>query len=215
MPLPRLLVVEGNTAEGRALFCAAGGAPPSESYAKLLRELLPDAIADICFPADGGANLPDKMGLEGYDGIVITGSSLNMYDGGPAIDRQIELIRTAYTSNTPLFGSCWGLQLLTTAAGGVVRKNPKGREVGFGRRIGLTAAGRGHPMYEDKHEVFDAITVHLDEVETLAPGMRVLAANTYSQVQSAEIRVNGTTAWGTQYHPEYTLHDMEIGRAHV
>ena len=142
MPLPRLLVVEGNTAEGRALFCAAGGAPPSESYAKLLRELLPDAIADICFPADGGANLPDKMGLEGYDGIVITGSSLNMYDGGPAIDRQIELIRTAYTSNTPLFGSCWGLQLLTTAAGGVVRKNPKGREVGFGRRIAGRVATR-------------------------------------------------------------------------
>ena len=208
MPLPRLLVVEGNTSEGRALFSAAGGAPPSESYAKLLRELLPDAITDVCYPADSGANLPDKMGLEGYDGIVITGSSLNMYDGGPEIQRQIDLVQTAFNSNTPMFGSCWGLQLLTTAAGGVVRKNPKGREVGFGRRIGLTAAGRGHPMYEDKHEVFDAITVHLDEVETLAPNMRVLAANTYSQVQAAEIRVNGTTAWGTQYHPEYSLHDM-------
>mgnify|MGYP003352491465 CR=1 FL=1 len=61
-------------------------------------------------------------------------------------------------------------------------------------RIGLTAAGRGHPMYVDKHDVFDAITVHLDEVETLAPNMRVLAANTYSQVQAAEIRINGTTA---------------------
>src|SRR5689334_22614732 len=121
MPLPRLLVVEGNTSEGRALFSAAGGAPPSESYAKLLRELLPDAITDVCYPADSGANLPDKMGLEGYDGIVITGSSLNMYDGGPEIQRQIDLVQTAFNSNTPMFGSCWGLQLLTTAAGGVVR----------------------------------------------------------------------------------------------
>src|SRR6476620_2947773 len=108
MPLPRLLVIEGNTAEGRALFSAAGGAPPSESYSILLRELLPDAITDICYPADGHANLHDRMGLEGYDGIVITGSSLNMYDGGPPIERQIDLIKTAYTSNTPLFGSCWG-----------------------------------------------------------------------------------------------------------
>ena len=208
MPLPRLLVIEGNTAEGRALYSAAGGAAPSDSYSKLLRELLPDAIVDICYPADGGANLPDRMGLEGYDGIAITGSSLNIYNGGPEIARQIELVRTAFESRTPLFGSCWGLQVLTTAAGGSVRKNPKGREIGFGRRIGLTTAGRGHPMYDRKAEVFDAITVHLDEVETLAPGMQVLAANEVSQVQAAEIRVDGATAWGVQYHPEYPLREI-------
>jgi GMP synthase (glutamine-hydrolysing) len=208
MPLPRLLVIEGNTAEGRALYSAAGGAPPSESYAKLLRELVPDAIVDVCYPADSGANLPDRMGLEGYDGIALTGSSLNIYNGGDAIQRQIELAREIFASRTPAFGSCWGLQVLTTAAGGSVRKNPRGREVGFGRRIALTASGRGHPMYERKAEVFDAVTVHLDEVETLAPGMTVLAANAISPVQGAEIRVDGTTAWGVQYHPEYTLHDM-------
>jgi GMP synthase (glutamine-hydrolysing) len=210
MPLPRLMVIEGNTAAGRALYSAAGGAAPSDSYAKLLRELLPDSIVDICYPADTGANLPDRMGLEGYDGIAITGSSLNIYNGGPEIDRQIELTRSVFAAGTPVFGSCWGLQVLTTAAGGSVRKNPKGREVGFGRRIGLTAAGRGHPMYDGKAEVFDAVTVHLDEIETLAPDMQVLAANSFSQVQAAELRVNGVTAWGVQYHPEYTLHDMAV-----
>src|SRR5712692_3211538 len=162
MPLPRLMVMEGNTAHGRALYSAAGGNAPSDSYAKLLRELLPDSIVDICYPADSGANLPDRMGLEGYDGVAITGSSLNIYNGGPEIDRQIELTRSVFAAGTPVFGSCWGLQVLTTATGGSVRKNPKGREVGFGRRIGLTAAGRGHPMYDEKAEVFDAVTVHLD-----------------------------------------------------
>jgi GMP synthase (glutamine-hydrolysing) len=208
MPLPRLLVIEGNTAEGRALYSAAGGAAPSDSYANLLRELLPDALVDICYPADSGTNLPDRMGLEGYDGVTLTGSSLNLYNGGPQIGRQIELARAVFASHTPVFGSCWGLQILTTAAGGTVRKNPKGREIGFGRRIALTAAGRDHPMYDRKAEVFDAITVHLDEVETLAPGMEILAANEMSQVQAAEIRIDGTTAWAVQYHPEYTLHDM-------
>jgi GMP synthase (glutamine-hydrolysing) len=208
MSLPRLLVMEGNTAEGRALFAAARGQAPSEGYAKLLRELLPDAIVDIAYPADAGANLPDRMGLEGYDGIAITGSSLNIYNGGPHITRQIEMARAGLESGTPMFGSCWGLQVITTAAGGSVRRNPRGREIGFGRRIGLTAAGRGHCMYERKVEVFDALTVHLDEVEVLAPHMQVLAANSISQVQAAEIRYNGTTAWGVQYHPEYSLHDM-------
>ena len=29
-----------------------------------------------------------------------------------------------------------------------------------------------------------------------------------STVQAAEVKVNGCTAWGVQYHPEYTLGDI-------
>ena len=89
-----------------------------------------------------------------------------------------------------------------------MRKNPKGREIGFGRGIRLTEAGRKHPMYVGKPEVFNAPTVHLDEVETLPPGTTVLATNAVSDVQSAEIRVNGAVAWGVQYHPEYPLREI-------
>ncbi len=208
MPVPRLLVAEGNTANGRALLAAAGGRAPSEGYAELLRRLMPEAVVDICYPADPGANLPDRAGLEGYDGIAITGSALNVYDGGPEIDHQIELTRAVLASRTPLFGSCWGLQIITVAAGGSVRKNPKGREIGFGRRIRLTASGRGHPMFAGKDEVFNAITVHLDEIEAIAPGTQVLAANAFSAVQAAEIKCGEATAWGVQYHPEYSLRDI-------
>lgn len=208
MPAPRLLVIEGNTSDGRALLKAAGGEAPSEGYANLLREFLPQAVVDICYPADPGANLPDAGGLESYDGIAITGSALHVYDRGPHIEPQIELTRAVFESSTPLFGSCWGLQLITTAAGGSVRRNPKGREIGFGRRIRLTTAGRGHPVFAGKDEVFDAVTIHLDEVETLAPNQQVLAMNAVSGVQAAEVRVNGCTAWGVQYHPEYTLADI-------
>ena len=174
----------------------------------LLREFLPQANVDICYPADPGANLPDSGGLECYDGVVITGSALHVYDRGPHIDPQIELARAVFDSSTPLFGSCWGLQVITTAAGGSVRRNPKGREIGFGRRIRLTASGRGHPIFAGKDEVFDAVTIHLDEVETLAPNMQVLALNAFSAVQAAEVKVNGCTAWGVQYHPEYSLADI-------
>ena len=208
MPAPRLLVIEGNTADGRALVKAAGGDAPSEGYANLLRDFLPQANVDICYPADPGANLPDACGLEGYDGVVITGSALHVYDRGPHIDPQIELARAVFDSSTPLFGSCWGLQVITTAAGGSVRRNPKGREIGFGRRIRLTSPGRGHPIFAGKDEVFDAVTIHLDEVETLAPNMHVLALNAFSAVQAAEVTVNGCTAWGVQYHPEYSLGEV-------
>jgi GMP synthase (glutamine-hydrolysing) len=207
MPSPRLLVCEGNTAELRAKQVTAGGQIMSDGYADLLRKLLPGAVVDICYPADPGANLPIG-GLEGYDGVAITGSALNVYDGGPAIELQIELAREVLKSGTPLFGSCWGLQVVTVAAGGTVRANPKGRELGIGRRIALTEAGRDHPMYAGKTSVFDAVTVHLDEVETLAPGTTVLASNAQSAVQAAEIKVHGVTAWCVQYHPEFTLADI-------
>lgn len=208
MPSPRLLVVEGNTAEARARQVKFGGEAASEGYARLLRELFPSAVVDICYPADPGANLPDAGGLEGYDGIAITGSSLNIYHRGPAIDQQIELLRTAFTTGTPVFGSCWGLQLITVAAGGSVRQNPRGREVGFGRRIRLTEHGQDHALFSGKPAVFEAMTVHLDEVETLPEGARLLATNDHSQVQAAEIPVGRTMAWGVQYHPEYPFREM-------
>lgn len=206
---PRLLVMEGNTADARRKQVEAGGTAMSEGYADVLRRLLPDAIVDVCYPADPGANLP-LGGLDGYDGVAITGSALNVYDGGPEIERQIALTRAVLASKTPLFGSCWGLQLITVAAGGVVAPNPKGREIGIGRRIALTAAGRTHPMYAGKSASFDAITVHLDEVATLAPGTTVLASNAVSGVQAAELRRDGAVAWGVQYHPEFSLHDIAV-----
>ena len=208
MPAPRLLVMEGNSPETRAQHVAHGGTVASTGYANLLQELLPGSVVDICFPGDPGANLPTGQALEGYDGVAITGSGLHVYNGGPEVTRQIGLARAVLEAGTPVFGSCWGLQVLTVAAGGVVRKNPKGREIGFGRRMKLTEAGRKHPMYVGKPDVFNAPTVHLDEVETVAPGTIVLACNEVSNVQSAEIKMNGSTAWGVQYHPEYPLSEI-------
>jgi GMP synthase (glutamine-hydrolysing) len=208
MPSPHLLVIEGNSPQTTADHVAVGGTAASKGYSDLLRELLPGAAVDICYPGDPTASLPEGSSLEGYDGITITGSSLHVYNGGPEVMRQIDLVRTALKTGTPLFGSCWGLQVITAAAGGSVRKNPKGRELGFGRGIRLTEAGRKHPMYAGKLDVFNAPTVHLDEVETLAPGTTVLATNAVSDVQSAEIRTNGSTAWAVQYHPEYPLREV-------
>ena len=65
-------------------------------------------------------------------------------------------------------------------------------------------------MYAGKAATFDAVTVHLDEVETLAPGTTVLATNAQSGVQAAEIRLDGAVAWGVQYHPEFSLADIAV-----
>jgi GMP synthase (glutamine-hydrolysing) len=208
MPCPRLLVIEGNSPQTMAEHVAAGGVPASKGYSDLLRDLLPGAVVDVCYPGDPAAALPQGEALEGYDGIAITGSALHVYAGGPEVMRQVDLVRAALATGTPMFGSCWGLQVIAAAAGGTVRKNPKGREIGFGRAIRLTEAGRKHPMYAGKLEVFNAPTVHLDEIETVPPGTAVLATNAMSAVQSAEIRTNGSVVWAVQYHPEYPLREL-------
>jgi GMP synthase (glutamine-hydrolysing) len=204
----RILVIEGNNATDRARHARNRGATPSEAYAEVLRELAPDAVVDLCFPADPGANLPDAGGLEGYDGVALTGSSLNIYDMTPEITAQIDLARQVFASGTPVFGSCWGLQMLTTAAGGVVRRNPKGREMGFARKIVPNEAGRAHPMLAGRPIAFDAPAVHQDEVETMAPGTILLASNAVSEVQAVEIKFGKGTAWAVQYHPEFSFGEV-------
>jgi GMP synthase (glutamine-hydrolysing) len=201
----RLLVVDGNTREQRENHAAGYGSQPGEAYAECVRSIVPDCITDICLPADEGANLPDGSGLASYDGIVLTGSHLHIYNLEPAVTRQIELMRAIYASGTPSFGSCWGIQMGAVAAGGTVTANPKGREIGFARKIMPTEAGRSHPLLAGRPTSFDAPAIHLDTIVQPPGDATVLASNAYSDVQAVEIRQNGGTFWGVQYHPEFPL----------
>ena len=202
----RLLVVEGNTAAGRRRIAESAGATPAESYAAVLRGIAPDAIVDICTPADGDGTTPQP--LDSYDGVAITGSSLNIYERDIASLRQIDFVREVFARGIPMFGSCWGLQLATVAAGGEVGLNPAGREVAFARKIALTPAGCDHPMHATREAVFDAPAIHSDIVTRLPQGAIVTARNAMSEIQAAEIRFGRGVFWGVQYHPEYGLHDV-------
>ena len=53
------------------------------------------------------------------------------------IINQIELAKELFTKKNKIFGSCWGLQVLVTAAGGKIRKNPKGLEAVVANEITL------------------------------------------------------------------------------
>ena len=204
----RLLVVEGNTREARERHASMAGKTPSRAYADTLTSLAPDAVCDICFPADAGANLPDGQGIEGYDGVVLTGSSLNIYGGGQEVARQIELARTIYAAGVPFLGSCWGLQIASAAAGGDVIKNPRGRETGIARNIAPTEAGRNHPLLAGRPAAFDVPCSHDDIVAVPPEGTTILATNAMAPIQAAEIRHAGGTFWGFQYHPEFTLSEV-------
>lgn len=203
--MPRVLVIDGNEAATRTRHVSFGGTDSGDGYAATLASLARDLETDVVRPADGAPRLPEGVALDDYDGAVITGSALNVYDATPPVQRQIELVKAVFAAGVPCFGSCWGLQVGVMAAGGNVIRNPRGREFGFARRIMLTEEGRHHPMFADKPEVFEAVTVHVDTVDSLPPGSTALAHND-NGLQAAEIRLpNGGSFWGVQYHPEYSV----------
>jgi GMP synthase (glutamine-hydrolysing) len=201
-----ILVIDGNRAATREEQVAAGGSASGEGYVEVL-ESLAEVDCEIVRPADGEVRFPSGTGIGSFDAVAITGSALNVYDGGAHIERQVELAQAVFAAGVPFFGSCWGMQVAVTAAGGRIRRNPLGREFGFGRRIELTAAGRVHPMFAHKPGVFEAITVHRDDVGELPPDCSVLARNEMG-VQALEVRHAGGTCWGVQYHPEYTYAEI-------
>ena len=207
MTATRILVIDGNIAQVRARQAAALGYDSGVGYRRVLHRIDASLQIDIVLAADGAAEFPLGVSLDDYDGVTMTGSALNIYNGGAPVTRQIDLAKTVFAAGIPFFGSCWGLQVAVTAAGGEVHANPQGREFGFARRILLTDAGREHPLYAGKPAVFEAPTVHRDGIAALPSGAEVLARNDFG-VQAAAFTCGRGTFWGVQYHPEYDYVDV-------
>ncbi len=204
----RILIIEGYTKAARDELTAGGATLAGHLYAAMLEKCLPSAKCDILYPADPGVALPEGAALADYDGIAWTGCSLTVFDDVPEVRAQIEFARAAFSAGVPAFGSCWAAQIAVVAAGGLCRPNPRGREMGIARKIALTPAGRGHPLYAGKPSVFDAFISHVDEITHLPPGAVLLSGNFFTAAQSVSVIHDGGVFWGLQYHPEYNLHEI-------
>ena len=205
-----ILTIDGYPKADRDYFKEYSHPPAAVLYDDILKKLMPGLQNDILYIADPGQSLPVGAGLEQYDGIIWTGSKLTIFDDIPEVRVQIGFARQAFEAGCPSFGSCWGVQMAAVAAGGEVKRNPRGREMGIARKIRLTPEGRAHPMYEGKPEVFNGFIMHLDEVTSLPAGAVLLAENGHTPVQALSVKHGKGTFWATQYHPEYDLHNMAL-----
>ena len=202
--MTRILIFDGAPQAAQRVIAAHGGLanPAMFEGALLLHE---DDLEFFTLNVADGARLPQGIALGDFDGMVITGSPLSVYHPLPEVTRQIELARQAFASEVPIYGSCWGLQLMAVALGGDVHLNPRGREIGIARNVTRTPPGRGHPLFQGKADAFDAPCSHQDEVATLPHDATVLACNGMSAIQAAEITRGACSFVGVQYHPEHTL----------
>ena len=199
-----ILIVDGNEKEASERYIKLGMETQYEVYAKILRKISDDKInIKIIHPAIDKNYLPYGLNLDDFHGIAWTGSLLNIYDDNPAIINQIELAKILIQKNNKIFGSCWGLQVLVTAAGGVVKKNLRGLEAVVARNIVLNDNGLKHPMYNRKRKKFDSFCWHYDEAITLPKNTNILASNQKSNIQAISFTNENSKVWAVQYHPEF------------
>ena len=199
----KFLIVDGYPCESREELAASGVDAAHAMFTQMLQAVLPSADSEVLFLSDPGASIPDD--LTGLAGVLWTGCNLTIHDpSDQRVPAHLALARKSFEQGVPSFGSCWALQVATVAAGGEVKANPRGREIGVSRKIRLTPQGIEHPMFAGKPPVFDAFTSHLDEVTRLPSDSDLLAVSDYG-IQAAVIRHGRGSFWATQYHSEYTL----------
>jgi GMP synthase (glutamine-hydrolysing) len=199
-----ILIVDGNEKKSSDNYVQLGMDTQYDVYSKILQELAKDALSiTVIHPAINSDYIPQGVSLDDFDGIAWTGSLLNIYESTPPIIRQIELAKKLLNKKNSIFGSCWGLQVLVTAAGGKIRKNPNGLEAIIANNINLNEEGVKHPMYYGKSKTFSSFCFHYDDTEILPENTTILASNENSKIQAISFTNKNSKVWAVQYHPEF------------
>ena len=199
-----ILIVDGNEKEASDQYVQLGMDTQYEVYSKILQKLTNDSLnITVIHPAINSDFIPQGVSLDDFEGVAWTGSLLNIYEATAPIIRQIELAKKLLNKKNSIFGSCWGLQILVTAAGGKIQKNPNGLEAIVAKNISLNQEGVNHPMYYGKSKNFSSFCFHYDDTEILPENTTILASNEKSKIQAISFTNENSEVWAVQYHPEF------------
>jgi GMP synthase (glutamine-hydrolysing) len=141
-------------------------------------------------------------------GAVITGSASMVTERLPWSERTSGWIRDAMDVDLPLFGVCYGHQLMAHALGGRVDYLPGGREMGT-QTVEKLPAGAGDVVAGTLPSRFRAHLTHEQSVLELPRGAQVLAR---SERDPHQLLRYGKHAVSTQFHPEFSA---DIMRAYI
>lgn len=156
-----------------------------QKFSDLLWRVRPDWTFDVYQVKDG--HFPDTLD---FDGILITGSPASVHDGAPWIARLEELVRDALTQKTPMFGACFGHQIIARALGARVGYNPQG-----------WVFGRVETEFLRTSQHTALYAAHKEQVLDLPAGAEIVARTDGCEIAGFSIGAHVLT---TQYHPEMT-----------
>jgi len=161
----------------------AGLPRASESIAAWLSPGLPEAEFVPHLVADGA----DPPSLDACDGLILSGSEKGVYDEAAWQAPVRALLLEARAKAVPVFGICFGHQLMADTYGGRAEKSA----------IGMVIGAR---EFETGQGTLSAHVWHQDQVTRVPPGATVTARAEYCPVGGLDYDF---PAASVQYHPEY------------
>ncbi|WP_134741501.1 type 1 glutamine amidotransferase [Nocardioides sp. 503] len=143
-----------------------------------------------------GEPLPDPAA---YDGLLVLGGPQSAEDDSvPWFGPLKERLRAARDAGLPTLGICLGHQLVASALGGRVERNPRGQQLGL-LEVGWTPAAAADPLTASVASWRRGVHWNDDVVTALPPEAEVLAETPAGELQAARF---GPRMWGVQLHPE-------------
>jgi len=130
-----------------------------------------------------------------FDVFLWTGGLGNIYLSNSHNRDQLYVCEKILKLNKPLWGSCWGLQVVATCFGDKIVKTNKS-EFGYAENIKIL---QNHQVYKNKNNFFTAPGHHYDHLENLNSEFEIISQNNIS-IQSISHKTKNIFC--TQYHPE-------------
>ncbi|MFI8435026.1 glutamine-hydrolyzing GMP synthase [Streptomyces sp. NPDC079020] len=133
--------------------------------------------------------------------IILSGGPSSVYaQGAPTLDRAL------FEAGVPVFGMCYGFQLMATTLGGTVDDNGA-REYG---RTGLTVSKTGSTLFEGTPAEQSVWMSHGDACSAAPEGFTVTAST--DVVPVAAFENDEKKLYGVQYHPEvlHSTHGQQV-----
>jgi len=162
-----------------------------EKFSTLLLEQRPDWEFSV-FDTTNGVFPQD---VTAFDGVMIGGSPASVMAGADWISTLEVLIREMVAARVPVFGACFGHQVIAQALGGRLGYNPDGWS--FGRVS--TEVVEILPWMKGAPEAINLYSAHKEQVIEVPEGAKVWSKTVGCPVGGLAI---GDHVFTTEYHPE-------------
>jgi len=188
----KILIVNGWTRHGDDQHLQAKCVLQKNIFKDLVKNYLPNSQVDIHNSYDENQN------IDNYDAYIWTGGGGNIYENNTHNYSQLKLCEKIIEINKPIWGSCWGMQVIVTALGGAIKKSQK-PEFGYSKDIKIISSTLNNSIYKGKNNIFDAPAHHYDIVEKLPNEFEIISEN---EICIQSIYSSSKKIFCTQYHPE-------------
>ena len=203
-----ILIVEGNNSNDSSVFVKAAGATAADNLKNLVLKLEPNSNTKIINPVNDNETKEALKNINQYNGIIFTGGAMRINDMTDEIKKHINFASNCFKYDKKILAICWGLQVCSTAAGGLVAPAKNGAHIDIATNVMINKEGKDNIIYKNKKTIFTSPAFNYDEVCQIPEGATLLSSDKVNHVMAIHFKPGKSEVWGLQYHPDYEYHQM-------